>query len=81
MTTIPRTFPHLAPAYPHRTGLHSCDLCGEGEHADIIAASGLAASFAARLRPMFRDGRDGITVCLRCAESGAYLEIEPGVSS
>lgn len=70
------TFPHLAPAAPTRDRLHHCDLCGDGEHADILAARGIEASFAADLRPMYVDARDGITVCRRCAEAGGYLVIE-----
>jgi hypothetical protein len=70
------TFLHLMPEVPTRERLLHCDLCGDGEHADILAASGLEASFAARLRPMFRDARDGVTVCLRCAEAGLY-QAEP----
>jgi hypothetical protein len=64
------TFPHLTPARPTRDRLLSCDICYEGEHEDIIAGR------ADDLRPMYRDERDGVTVCRRCAESGAYLVIE-----
>jgi hypothetical protein len=74
--TISRAFLHLTPAYPTRTCLHSCDICYATETDDILAASGLEASIAADLRPMFTDSRDGIIVCLRCAEAGDYLEIE-----
>lgn len=73
--TETKAFPHLTPAYPHRTGLHHCDICYEGEHADIIAAP---FPNDAGLRPMFRDERDGVMVCLRCAEAGDYLVIETG---
>jgi hypothetical protein len=73
-----RAFPYLTPCAPTRGRLLHCDLCGDGEHSDILHAPDPDEALAADLRPMFQDSRDGIVVCLRCAEAGAYLEIEKG---
>jgi hypothetical protein len=73
-----RAFPYLRPCAPTRDRLHSCDICHAAEHRDIIDATSFVASITAGLRAMFTDSRDGIVVCLRCAEAGAYLEIEEG---
>lgn len=71
--TTQATFPHLTPVYPTLDRLLSCDLCHASEVDDIIATP---FPTVAELRPMYRDERDGITVCHECAVKGEYLVIE-----
>lgn len=74
-TTTPPTFPHLTPVTPTRERLFHCDLCHASEVDDIMGRP-FPFTLTTDLRPMYRDERDGITVCLKCAEAGEYLVIE-----